>query len=136
VSERIKTGDILTLQLDERVLPGIVRDIAAEIGLAAALKLVDFYQGVPMWVPVRFDPEHTLVKIVGAAATLKLMAMYPGEKPEIPRCAEAIRVVRNIKIRDSDKSQRQLAQEWNLTVRQIRNIQSGMEVDDEQEELF
>jgi hypothetical protein len=132
----IQTASWLTIEIDEKLLPPIVRDIAAEIGLQAALKLVEHYQGVPMWVPVNYNPDHVLVKLVGEQATLKLIEMYPGEKPEIPKCESAIRAVRDAKIRSSDKSQRQLANEWHLTVRQIRNIQGGYEGDDGQVELF
>jgi hypothetical protein len=132
----IQTASWLTIEIDENLLPPIVRDIAAEIGLHGALKLVEHYQGVPMWVPVNYNPDHVLVKLVGEQATLKLIEMYPGEKPEIPKCEAAIRAVRDAKIRASDKSQRQLANEWHLTVRQIRNIQSGYEGDDGQDELF
>ncbi len=127
---------VATIEIDERLLPRTVRDIAEIIGLQATLKLVEHYQGVPMWVPVNYDPEHILVRLVGHEAALKLIEQYGGEKPEIPRCTDAIRAVRNAKICASDKSQRQLALEHGLTIRQIRNIQNGVEVDDGQDSLF
>lgn len=136
MSDLIKTADTLTIHLDERLLPGVVRDIANLIGLHAALKAVEHYQGIRMWVPVRFDPEHILVKQLGHDAAVKLIENFPGEKLEIPRCLAAIRAVRNAKICASDKSQRQLAMEHGLTERHVRNIQNGVEDDDGQEELF
>ena len=136
MSDLIKTADTLTIRLDERLLPGIVRDIADLVGLAAALKVVEHYQGIRMWVPVKFDPEHILVKQLGPAAALKLVDYYPGEKLEIPRCLAAIRAVRDAEIRSGGLSQRQYAAKHGLTERQIRNIQNGIEDDDGQVELF
>lgn len=136
MSDRIKTFDSMEIAIDERLLPGIVREISELIGLNATLKLVEHYPGIPMWVPVKFDPEHVLVKIVGHEAASKLVDNYGGESYAMPKCMDAIRAVRNAKICASDKSQRQLAIEHGLTVRQIRNIQSGIELDDGQDELF
>lgn len=136
MSDVIKLADYLTIEIDERLLPGVVRDLAMEIGLPATMTLVENYQGARMWVPVNYDAEHILVKLVGHEAMLKLIDIYGGEKPEIPRCVAAIRAVRDAKIRASDKSQRQLAFEYHLTERQIRNIQNGIEDDDGQADLF
>ncbi len=136
MSDRINTAAFLTIHLDERLLPGIVREIAALIGLSATLKLVEHYPGIPMWVPVKYDPDHALVKIVGHEAASKLVDNYGGESYQIAKCEHAIRAVRNTRICNSDKSQRQLAIEHGLTIRQIRNIQSGVEFDDGQDDFF
>lgn len=125
-----------TIEIDEKLLPQSVREIARLIGLPATLKLVEHYQGVPMWVPVNYDPDHILVRLVGHEAAMKLIEEYGGEKPEIARCAAAIRAIRNHRICTSNKSQRELAIEHGLTVRQIRYIQTGMADDDVQDELF
>lgn len=133
---RIKTADILTIAIDEKILPYIVQDIAHLIGLPNALKIVDHYKGTSLWVPPVFHPELALVKLIGAEATIKLIKVYGDQKAiEIPKCDDAIRAVRNEKIAASDKSQSQLAREWGLTVRQIRNIQKDVK-DDRQSPLF
>lgn len=132
----IKTADILTINIDEKILPYVVQDIAHLIGLGAALKLVEHYKGTSMWVPGQFKPDHPLVKIIGHEAALKLIEAFPGENLEIPKCDDAVRAVRNGQIKLSDKSQSQLAREYNLTVRQIRNIQGDMPDDDRQVGLF
>jgi len=136
MSDRIKTADTLEIAIDERLLPGIVREIADLIGLHATLKLVEHYPGIEMWVPGNYDPDHVLVKIIGHEAASKLVDNYGGESYQMPKCVDAIRAVRNTRICASDKSQRQLAIEHGLTVRQIRNIQNGIEFDDGQDELF
>lgn len=131
----VKTADILTIKLDLKILPFIVQDIANLIGLPHALLLVDHYGGTSMWVPKEFKPDHVLAKIVGAESAIKLIEEYGGENIEITKCEAALRTLRNDMIRASDKSQSQLARQWQLTVRQIRNIQHGV-VDDRQERLF
>lgn len=130
------TSDKLTIYIDQKILPGIIQDIAALIGLAGALDLVDHHKGTLMWIPVEFKPDHVLVKIVGPEAALKLINEYGGERLEIPKCENAIRAVRDGEIKSSDKSQANLAREYNLTVRQIRNIQKNMPEDSKQEALF
>lgn len=136
--QKIKAADILTINIDVKILPYVVQDIANLIGLSATLSLVDHYKGRSMWIPTEFKPDHVLCKIIGHENTVKLIDQYHGETLEIPKCDEAMRAVRNMQIIKSDKSQSQLAAEWNLTVRQIRNIQ-GLEnlgYDERQEKLF
>jgi hypothetical protein len=136
--QKIKAADILTINIDIKILPYVVQDIANLIGLSATLSLVDHYKGRSMWIPAEFKPDHVLCKIIGPENAVKLIDQYHGETIEIPKCDHAIRVLRNQKIIDSDKSQSQLATEWNLTVRQIRNIQGIKNIgyDERQESLF
>lgn len=136
--QKINTADILTIKIDVKILPYVIQDIANLIGLGATLKLVDHYKGRSMWIPAEFKPDHVLCKIVGPEYAIKLIERYHGETIEIPKCDHAIRAVRNMQIVQSDKSQSQLATEWNLTVRQIRNIQnlSDYGFDERQESLF
>lgn len=136
--QKIKTADILNINIDMTILPYVVQDIANIIGLADTLKLVDHYKGIKMWVPSEFDPSHILVKIIGPENTIKLVEAFHGDTLEIPKCEAAMRVVRNMQIVNSDKSQSQLAVDWNLTVRQIRNIQGlqNLGFDERQEQLF
>ena len=135
MSIAIKTADILTFKIDEKILPYVVQDISNLIGLGLALKLVEHYKGTSMWIPSQFRPDYHLVAVIGHEPMIKLIEAYGGDRLEIPKCDDAIRAVRNFKICESDKSQSQLAHEYNLTVRQIRNIQCHIE-DDRQEDLF
>jgi len=136
MSIAIKTCDILTFKIDEKILPYIVQDISNLIGLGLALKLVEHYKGTSMWIPSQFRPDYHLVFLIGAEAMIKLIKAYGGERLDIPKCDDAMRAIRNFKICESDKCQSKLAHEYNLTVRQIRNIQCDMPEDDKQENLF
>jgi len=135
---RIKTADLLTIKLDEKILPPLARDIARVIGLAKTLKIVDHYKGTSMRVPVKFKPDHVLCKIIGHESAVELVDMFHGETLEIPKCDDAMRLVRNKLIVESDKIQKLLAREWNLTERQIRNIKSKSDFgfDERQDRLF
>jgi mannose/fructose-specific phosphotransferase system component IIA len=135
---KIKTADLLTIKLDEQILPPLVRDIAKVIGLAETLKLVDHFGGTTMRVPVRFKPDHVLCKIIGPASTVELIKVFEGEALEIAKCDDAMRMVRNRLIVESDKIQKELAREWGLTERQIRNIKSKDDLgfDERQDRLF
>lgn len=126
-------------ELDESLLPGVLRDIAALIGVPGTLQIVKHYGGVRLYVPKRFDPDHVLVKILGHAAVVKLIEHFGGEEHfDIPRCQIAGNAMRNAAIRDEygKLTQSQLARKYDLTERQIRNILAEIEPDEKQEELF
>lgn len=127
------------VELDESLLPGILRDIARLIGLPGTLQLVKHYGGVRLYVPKRFDPDHVLVKVLGQPAVIKLIEHFGGEAHfDIPKALVAANAVRNAGIRGeyAELSQSQLARKYNLTERQVRNILSGAEDDDPQADLF
>lgn len=135
---RVKTADLLTIKLDEKILPPVVRDICRIIGLQACLKLVDSYGGVGMWVPVEYRDDHILCKIIGREHAAKLIDSYSGEEIQMPKCEQALRTVRNAAIIASDKSRRQLAIQYGLTERQISTIQksAGLDFSERQDKLF
>ena len=118
----IKLAEILDIDIDLSKLPYVVQDIANIIGLENALKLVEQYKGIKMYVPSEFRSDHILCQLIGEANTVILIKNYGGETLDIPKCNAAILTVRNFYIRNSNKSQRQLAIVHGLTVRQIRII--------------
>ena len=135
---KVNTEDLLTIKLDESILPKQIRDIVQVIGLPATLKLVDHYKGTRVYVPERFDPNHALCKLISHEPLIKLIEIYARDYFEVPKCDAAMRLARNTMIASSDKTQRELAIEWDLTERQIRNIQKHTDLgfDEHQEQLF
>jgi len=123
--DHIKTEDILNSELRIEAFPFFVQDLSHLIGIEATLRLVNKYQGIEMWVPKQYQAGHILEQLIGEIAFKKLIQNFGSESYEIPKCDLAIRTVRNKLIRASTSSQRDLAVEWKLTIRQIRNIQKG-----------
>lgn len=119
------------LQLDEAdvdLLPGIVAEIAMLVGLKDALRLVEAFGGVRIYVPTadRLTPEHWLCDLVGLENAKKLAREFGGQPHfDIPRCAKAMREVRNRGIRrrrGMGASIRELALAYRMTEKQIGNI--------------
>ncbi len=131
-----KVEQIAKADIDMTLLPYVVQDIANIIGLELTLRIVRAYAGTWVWVPERFKPDWALVPLIGHAAAVKLVEKYHGEKLDMPKCEEALRLMRNRLIVESAKTQAELAREYNLTERQIRNIQLGATDDDRQGGLF
>lgn len=132
-------SDALIAEIDIEDLPGILRELVELMGLPATLKLVDHYGGVRLYVPVKYDSDHVLVRQIGAAAATILIEHYGGEEHfDIPKAERALRAVRDRRIRAeyACKSRRRLAREYDLTERQIGNIVACVEWDDGQESLF
>lgn len=77
------------------LLPRSVRELAAEVGLPVALRLVAACGGTTVYVPVprKAGPHHPLVAKIGAAGLAALAAGRGGEPLDVPNCAAARRAV-------------------------------------------
>lgn len=108
------------------LLPDELRQIAEEIGVDAALKLVGAWGGVCLYIPKVMAPDHALARLIGMAAAGKLSKLYQGERIEIPRAVGWRRALRDVLIYQQSKtqSQSQLAISHGLTVRSIRSALS------------
>jgi len=110
--------------MDKALLPPIVQEFVEVAGLEAALKLVDAYGGTRVWFPERPEPDHHLVKALGDAA-YALCERFALEWIDIPKCARALRAVRDAAIVEKlrqGRTQAEVAREVGLTWRQVANI--------------
>lgn len=128
-------------ETDIELLPPSMQWLAKTVGLPAVLKLVQRHGGgMPLYVPVEFDPEHYLAALIGAEAFVALVAEYGGDEIEIAKCEDATRIMvwRAIRREYADgATQDRLALKYHYTVRNIRYILYGEEAkDDRQVGLF
>lgn len=125
--------------IDIDLLPPILQEIVELIGLHLAMKLVQQYGGVRLYVPKEdVSPGHELVKLLGAAAVKRLQSRFGGDEHfDIPKAERALRAARDvgIKARRHNASCRSLAIEYRLTERRIRSICND-EDNDRQQSLF
>lgn len=108
-------------------LPQSLVDVAEVVGLAATLALVEHAGGVRIYVPERLDDDHRLVTWLGAPAAAQLSEAFAMEELVVPRCAEALRRVRNRQMRrerDQGAKPAELALRYGLTERQVYTILS------------
>lgn len=126
----ISHADLLDL------LPGELRYIGELIGVEGALRLVEKWPGVRVYIPKAVNAEHPLAELLGLEAASKLCETYPGEGLDLPVAQKWRLAMRNALIAQSGQSQRTLALGHRLTVRQIRNIQGAAKQDSGQESLF
>ena len=106
-------------------LPSTLQAIADVAGLPAALALAKRYGGTEYLVSSLFPPDELIV-LIGSEAANRLVKYFRGERLFIPRGVQAVRCVRNRKIRqeyDSGSvSAPALALKYQLTERQVRTI--------------
>lgn len=128
----------MTDEIEARYLPPLLREIVARTDLAAALALVRAYGGIRLYVPVKFDPDHPLAKLIGHAHLAALVERYAGDILEIPKGEIAVKAARDKQIRAErgSYSQAQLALRHGLTERHIRTILGPEEEDDRQIGMF
>lgn len=125
--------------INASLLPPILQDLVALIGLPLTMSLVYAYGGTRLFVPKREVVEnHYLATLLGIEAANKLVAHYGGEEHfDIPLAMRALKAVRNAQIRAErqNESERVLARRYKTTERNIRLI-CGERVDDRQTALF
>ncbi|GAB6127327.1 Mor transcription activator family protein [Humidesulfovibrio idahonensis] len=90
-------------QLELEQLPVMARELAAAIGLRQAMRLVDALGGTTFPVPKRETKQgelrfNTLAHVIGPAAAEVLVRRYGSTDLYIPRCADALRRVRDTAI--------------------------------------
>ena len=115
----------LETALDLAQLPDSVRELTECIGLHGALAIVERYGGTRVWIPAKYDPEHSLVTVIGAVAAKALVGRYALGHLMIPRCAAAMRAARDEALRaryHAGETARTLAREFCLTEIRIYQI--------------
>ena len=126
--------------LDLTQLPDSMRELTECIGLSHALALVERYGGTRVWIPAKYDPEHSLVTVIGATAAKALIGRYALGQIMIPRCAVAMRAARDEALRAryrAGATARTLAREFRLTEIRIYQIANSMPaVNSTQQTLF
>lgn len=107
-------------------LPASLAEVAEAIGLAATLSLVEHAGGVRIYVPERLTDDHRLVEWIGREAAARLSESFSMEELIVPRCAEALRRVRNRHMRRERQElgarPAELALRYRLTERQVYTI--------------
>lgn len=113
------------IDLERLDLPESLAEVVDVIGLEQALRLVDAFGGVRVYVPERMTPEHILVRVIGHNSAWQLASHFGGEQLSVPRCVSGLRSVRNAQIRrerQAGASPAQLALRYGMTERQVYSI--------------
>jgi len=94
------------MQLDnvQGLLPRVIHQVVAAVGVATALQLVETFGGSTYRVPVRKTPAgekqfQLVAKVVGEEAAQQLVDKFGGKELYFANCAEALRELRNRQIR-------------------------------------
>lgn len=110
--------------LDED-LPQVILEMKGLIGMQKTLKLVEVYGGLHLKIPIRFNDDHPLTRLLGHHAVLKLIGRFGGDTLYIAKADALLRIQRNIEIAqrfDSGVPARTLARDYHLSERQIWTI--------------
>ncbi|WP_255497675.1 Mor transcription activator family protein [Aquitalea sp. LB_tupeE] len=133
----MKAEHAMQLEQLQHLLPEMAQLIASLIGLPRALKLIEAWGGTTFPISknqrrqgqIRYE---ALAEVVGVDAADILTRHFGGEVLAIPRCAAALRAMRNQQIRDSfdtltrhhpaSHAVHQLARQYQITERQVWSI--------------
>lgn len=107
------------------------------IGLPLALRLVDNFGGVPIYVPhpSRVKMGSKVAEVIGVEAVQKLATAWPSEHVMIPRGVEFLRRKRAAEIhaKAGTKSARELALEYEMTERNVYFVLANKSLADDLE---
>ena len=96
------------------------------LGEEAARRVVERFGGEQVTVPRAAHPDHRLASAIGDRRLFEEMSWrWGGCKIYVPEMASALRAIRNERIRERKArgaSNREIAREEGLSVRQVRNI--------------
>lgn len=109
-------------------LPDSVSDLAEHLGVDSALRIVATLGGCTIHVPKTISEGHFLHFELGREIAQALAREYGNSKLEIPRCAVALRDVRDKAILrrwSEGATANALALEFKLTERHVRSIISA-----------
>lgn len=122
---------------DLHLLPPNMQWVARIIGLPATIKLAKAHGGRFVYVPKQVSLDHPLCHLIGAQACAALVAEYGGERLDVAKCDRAAQALRNQLIREKrrEASQSDVAGQFGLTVRRVRDIEKDI-VEDRQIGLF
>ena len=113
------------MEFDIDQLPESVAGVVDVVGISAALRLVECWGGVRLYVPRKLEGDHFLVSTLGRDEADQLALWCGGMSIQVPRCLHALRAVRNVRIQrdhDQGESAALLALRYRLTERQIYAI--------------
>ena len=103
-------------------------EIVDAIGLPAALELVRAFGGVRIYLPHpdNIAADNPVARVIGVEAARKLSALWPQERPYLPRAIDYLRRQRNQQLRQDYRtiSASQVALKYQLTERQVYEIVS------------
>lgn len=126
-------------EVDVGDLPPLAQELVVLIGFGAAIQLINYRPGLPIYIPVVACDTHHLADVIGMHSFALLVKNYGGDVLTPPNCKWAITRIRHrnvIKLRSSGYSQTEVAALAGLTPRQIRNIESNLPEDDRNGSLF
>lgn len=130
--------DSIAPQINARMLPRLLRDIADIIGLDAALKLVRAYSGLRLYIPERAHAGHPVAQIIGVENLQKLANIYGRENLSLPKIDAADRQIKHHTVhalRASGIPVKHVARETGYTERRIYQLEREGD-DDNQPDLF
>lgn len=113
------------MQLAPESLPPSIQAVAEVVGLPATLRIVESYGGIRLWVPKTIGEDHELMQLIGRDQAMSLVSVFGGEVLSVPRCASAIRELRDEAIREARSAGEpvaKLARRHGLTERQVFTI--------------
>lgn len=73
-------------------------DIAPVVGFSAAIRLSAHYGGRDLHVPIEFNVEHPISRLIGEARMKALVNTWPGERLSIPTLATIRSETRDAKV--------------------------------------
>jgi len=113
---------------DLSLIPPVLRPIARELGISAALDVAKSIGGQKLLVPKEARPGVSLVERIGIEPARILAHLYGGEYLPFPRCVRLLAALRCQAIQQDSRSANAIARHYGMTERRVREIKAMVPV--------
>jgi len=104
----------------------VMQSLVEAAGPAAAIKLVQSYGGMRLYIPLAISPEHEIAKLVGHENATRLARAIGGDRLDVPSAnGPAYKALRDGEIRrmaSEGVSGQKIAREMQITYMRVRQI--------------
>ena len=115
------------------LLPGVLREIAEEAGLPAALRMADAFGGTEVWIPARLVDGHRLAELLGRAPAEAVVRRFGSGHLLIPMGPLADGRAKRVRILcmiDEGRSSSAIARALRCHVRTVYRVKAHAETGD------
>lgn len=126
---QFRANEIIEELTEEQIrsaLPSQVHSMLEVVSVATAMKIIEVYGGVRLYVPLDYPPNHEMTTLIGPEQAAALSKSYGAmDHFDIPLCRDVVRLLRNTRILrlfGQGASYRELALKFGVSERMISKL--------------
>jgi hypothetical protein len=115
--------------VDVDQLPGAFRELIRVVGWPHALKIVEHFSGLKLYIPTTATPQHEVAALVGLAPLQALCREYRCDFICVPKMDKLLMQLKHKMLHDmvaSNIDNREIAKTLNYTLRRVEQLKAAV----------